>query len=481
MYKEEEEENDETERKNFHISNECEYANDDNAKEEFNLEEYFESEEYKEIESQFLSMSKELIMGDLTQMNAISEKIKEFPFCIAKTLLPKGIMDFLIKNFFNNKQNISDDLIPSIIILFGYSSNKVSHCYMLTIDLINTIIEIINENVMLQKYGFLGLINLIKALNNNNTPQIQFLKHCDDIVNSNLFPFIFHLLESDSEINPVLLRLFVILFKSTAYRFNENLFMKGLELCERLLHIQHYQTISYLLIQISKKCTISFVEYFLKSNIFPRIFEIIDFHCQEYNNTHDSVHKSILLSALCCITAIYDQENSEAIMQLISFGVISPITNSLICDDSDIQRIAGTILDRSMMVNEEVCNSIITPEVFDVIAHDANEGQFETRKIAVQFICTFISCCSQEQIEPMIGIIVHTFCEYLKSGDWEVSKQIIHSLIKLMQRNEEIKNLLLDEQILETLEELEDSLEDDEKDSFLCSDFASLLTQDTDS
>ena len=465
-----------SERKNFSTKENDEHLSDEDGEKPFDLQEFLESNEYKQIESQFLFMSNELIKGDLSKIVEIIDKLGEFPYSIAKTLVPGQILLYLNKTFFET-QIIPDDLLPYVIMLFGYSSSRSSPNYILTKDLINNIIGIISENIELQKFGFLGLINLIKsAVYNTNQPRL-FQNHCETIVQSNLFPFIFDLLESDTEISPILLHLFVSLFKTTIYRVNDKLLAKGIELCERLLHIEHCQTISYLLLQISKKCTIrDFYDSFLNSNTFSRIFEIIDLFCHEYNNTKDPAHKSILLSALTCITAIYDQEDADAIRKLISIGVVTPITNSLVCDDSDIQHIAATILDRSLMVNENICSDIITPDILNIITHDADEGQFETRKTAVQFICTFISCCSIDQIEPVIDLIVHLLCEFLKGEDQKISRQILSSLFRLVSINESVKDQLLDEGILEILQDLEDTDQNEGEDSVIYSEFSHLLT-----
>ena len=417
------------------------------------------------IKEEFLELSKQFIGGNVEILEQISDKITEIPFFIARELIPIKLIDSISKKLLDN--SIPDELIPHSIIVFAYATKPDLRAFndIFKAPLIVRILTIAAQNPELQKYALLGFSNLIKT---------RPYKYCEAMLESNFTEFLALVIDN----NPSLpnLHLCVSIIKSVTLNANDELMKQILGITEKLLGVECYPIICKLLLVISNRSTIaSMLDAFLGSDLYKIIFSIIVHHCESLKAGDEGPNLSILLAALSCITAIFDHDDPAPILRIIEQGLVVPITHVLTCDNADLQWIAGTILDRTLMCNENACREIITPDLIGSIIEDAEEGHFETRQVAVRFICSFIGCCTKDELEPISFDFVEALLGFLEAAKPETVRPIINALMRILQIIEGAKEFMLDKEVIDTLENIKDGL--NESDVSACDAFISLLTE----
>ncbi|EAY21831.1 hypothetical protein TVAG_248900 [Trichomonas vaginalis G3] len=334
--------------------------------------------------------------GNLDDIIPLCDKCRCYDFSMIEEVIPIDFIDIIGKLLISSQRDNNFD--NYLIYLFAAASDpyRITFNYLLTNTLINSIISIICADNSLLHYGVHAIFNIF------GTDPIV-LK--ESIINSDLFDFIYNLMQKSEDIE--FLRLCLKFLKDLTKNSDKDLIQRAVDIVRLGIHSQNKECAVIFLVEIGKYSTVhEILKHFFKLDLFKDIFEIIvEFtnNAKEYDQNDENnqlITELFLSSALLPILAIFDGDDVEFSNRLINDELISIIIPILEINNNRIQCYAVDILDKCLMCNESLLANIIMKGGLDFFLENIEDLNYKPKLMIAIFVCNLICTCSNSEFSP---------------------------------------------------------------------------------
>ena len=416
----------------------------------FRMEQTASNVEYETsnpTQSSFDNLITEFINGNASAIAEIHELVMKQETeidinGISETLLHPTIVNFIM--------DCSDDalLLPAVRVL-ALTSNKhsphISDAF--SINFLEKMMELMQNDIAFLNHGLCFLINSL----NSNFDLFQIFKDCE------FFKYCSSILLGDENIALIFLisRMFLHTFPRIAEVPNDNdeiinLFLSSFA---PILIVSPYEkTILHTLEGLAHACSNNV-------NIGKAVVEngLIE-QCLSFLESSDD--ESIIKGSLLVINSLVMSQDGEIIDQLInSFNIFDRILPFLGHPEPRIVAFVGELFRQILICAPQYAHQIVEdPNILNRFIELTEQGDFDSQKIAIYFICELLTTNRDNDLWSFLidhGCI-EVIANFLQSGDDTISKMLLTTIWHVLNQYPEAASILQENNIFETLEELEE-------------------------